>query len=667
MTLYRVAVVETDGRETVREVEVTPAAPDQRACDRQAQLHAKVLRGETPTRQELDTSRDEWHLRNPATAAIAEALGATRRELTREEMRRLDMEDSRPTYVDAVLPDGSILAPIFQRPRSVNLTGETGGTSDTFSHNCGSGADRAVIAFGSRRAGGSEPVSGITYDGVALTDISNIGTTGTGNASVWKRTMKRAAGASTGANDVVVSYTAGGASINAAVTATGVDTTTIHRTPDNSVVQSTTSDRTDTVNPTSQVGDLVIATARIAGFTVDTITPGTGQTSFFDQTNNGYGRGSSKAGEASSTEMSYRMQHGSSLNLAVALSGFALIPASGLTAVQQDADLRWSLLSAAQQDLETRWAILNAVQQDTDLRWAILNSTQADIELRWAVIGAAQADVDLRWEVLAALSAVHKDVDLRWALLSAAEADLDVRWALLNALQKDAELRWALLSSTTVDVDLRWSVVAAVSQDAELQWEVLSALTGVSKDVDLRWSLIAAAQNDMEMRWAILNAAQQDVEFRWAVISYAQQDVDFRWGLLSAAFGDLDLRWSVVIELLQVHQDLDMRWSLVQAVHDSLDVRWSILNSLFADVDLRWAVAQAVASSLEAQWSILGSAAKDAELRWTVVGVGERSLELRWTFEGVLGTVVLDQHKIIVKDDRSVVVVRADETSIVIH
>jgi hypothetical protein len=327
--IYRVAVVETDGRETVRDVEVTPAAPDQRACDRQAQLNAKVLRGETPTRQELDTSRDEWHLRNPATAAIADALGATRRELTREEMRRLQMEDSRPTYMDAVLPDGSILAPIFKPPRSISLTGAVGHTAGhTFSHNCGSGADRVVFAIGSIRQGGADAVTAITYDGVSMGLVASIGTTGTGTASVWQRTGKLAAGATTGANDVVVTAVGSSGINHGAVTAVDIDTTTIHRTVATHVEQTTTSDRTDTLNPVSAVDDLVMVTARIGGITINTITPGTGQTSFLDTTNFGYARGSTKAGAATSTEISYRMEHGSSINLATAISAFALIPAS---------------------------------------------------------------------------------------------------------------------------------------------------------------------------------------------------------------------------------------------------------------------------------------------------------------------------------------------------
>lgn len=98
------------------------------------------------------------------------------------------------------------------------------GSSMTWSHTC-SGSDRLLhVSVGARHSGGTNNVvSGVTYNGVALTlvrgDEANFGTFAT---SVW-----RLVAPATGANDIVVTFTG---SIDTSGQAVGVSLTGVHQT-----------------------------------------------------------------------------------------------------------------------------------------------------------------------------------------------------------------------------------------------------------------------------------------------------------------------------------------------------------------------------------------------------------------------------------------------------
>lgn len=77
----------------------------------------------------------------------------------------------------------------------------TGGTSNTWSHTC-SGTNRILFVFVYLNSGGADLVTGVTYNGVALTLIDKQGNSDSGNDWTY---LFYLINPSTGANNVVVS------------------------------------------------------------------------------------------------------------------------------------------------------------------------------------------------------------------------------------------------------------------------------------------------------------------------------------------------------------------------------------------------------------------------------------------------------------------------------
>jgi hypothetical protein len=104
---------------------------------------------------------------------------------------------------------------------STNITGWGGGTVDALSHTC-SGSNRLLLVWVFFE-GSSGSVTGITYNGVALTSVSSV-TEGTmeRKAELW-----RLIAPATGANDIEVSYSGSPNNIGViGLSFTGVDQTT---------------------------------------------------------------------------------------------------------------------------------------------------------------------------------------------------------------------------------------------------------------------------------------------------------------------------------------------------------------------------------------------------------------------------------------------------------
>jgi hypothetical protein len=131
-------------------------------------------------------------------------------------------------------------------------TSDTTGTSLTYAHSVSGSTDLAIWVYVDcfRSPTTSDP-SGVTYAGAAMTKISNYaGGTGNDNfMSLWRR-----AAPSTGANNVVVTFSQSHEIVSSSISYSGVDQTTPNDTPVNNDVTVT--------NPshsiTSATGDMVV-------------------------------------------------------------------------------------------------------------------------------------------------------------------------------------------------------------------------------------------------------------------------------------------------------------------------------------------------------------------------------------------------------------------------
>lgn len=168
----------------------------------------------------------------------------------------------------------------------------------TFSHTC-SGSDRLLVVGCAINSGASAAVSGVTYNGVAMTSAgAAVMDGGNTEVSLWYLVAP-----ATGANNIVVSISGTISGIAAGGTSfTGVD----QATPVGTYASANGNSSTASVSVSSESGGMVID---IAGcFITRTLSVGSGQTQRFN-TSGGFvvvGAGSTEPG-ASSVTMSWSL------------------------------------------------------------------------------------------------------------------------------------------------------------------------------------------------------------------------------------------------------------------------------------------------------------------------------------------------------------------------
>lgn len=175
-------------------------------------------------------------------------------------------------------------------------------TSLTFSHTVGAGSNTLlIVAVMILTGGGGQTVSGVTYNGTAMSKLDGSSSAmvadsgGSVRTELW--TLKAP---SSGAHNVVISLAGGGASFFAVASSwTGVDQTT----PLGTAAKTTVASGDISVSPSSATGDVVVDAVTENGVTIPT--PGAGQTVLQQDNSFKIGASSYKAGAASSTTMSW--------------------------------------------------------------------------------------------------------------------------------------------------------------------------------------------------------------------------------------------------------------------------------------------------------------------------------------------------------------------------
>jgi hypothetical protein len=171
-------------------------------------------------------------------------------------------------------------------------------TTITWSHTC-TGSELGLLVGVSYRNDVAQTITGVTYNGVAMTSVGTIANGGTVAVDIWKLSAP-----ASGAHNVVVTFSANvGRAVTGAVSFTGAHQTTASLT--GTFASATGTSTAPSVAVTSAAGEIVLDTVGINSSTVDA-TVGAGQTSLWnDVTANGgadkEGAGSTEAGAASVT------------------------------------------------------------------------------------------------------------------------------------------------------------------------------------------------------------------------------------------------------------------------------------------------------------------------------------------------------------------------------
>lgn len=155
-------------------------------------------------------------------------------------------------------------------PDAVSTASGNGVTSISWSHTC-TGTDRAIFVGMSH----SGTITGVTYAGVAMTAvIEAVPGDGAYNAATWKLSNP-----ASGANTVVVTFSASATGEGGAFSVTGAHQTTASLT--SGATTSTGLDTTPTITIASATGDMVFGmTASNQAFAP--VAPGTGGTELWD-------------------------------------------------------------------------------------------------------------------------------------------------------------------------------------------------------------------------------------------------------------------------------------------------------------------------------------------------------------------------------------------------
>lgn len=153
---------------------------------------------------------------------------------------------------------------------STARTGTFGATSLTWSHTC-TGADRAL--FVSISLGQSMTVTGITYNGVALTNRSIIAN-GVIRAEIWLLVAP-----TSGANNIIASFSGTASAVGGATSWTGVDPTT----PTDSAVTASGNDTAPTVVASCASDQFVVDVVAVEDSGDGIATVGSGQTERWNQ------------------------------------------------------------------------------------------------------------------------------------------------------------------------------------------------------------------------------------------------------------------------------------------------------------------------------------------------------------------------------------------------
>ncbi|RLD03824.1 MAG: hypothetical protein DRI32_06770, partial [Chloroflexi bacterium] len=202
-------------------------------------------------------------------------------------------------------------------------------TSITISHTTGTGSDRLMLVGVSQQRN-SDTVTGITYNGVALTQVTYTGISADDRTEVWYL-LDSDLPSDGAAHNVVVSLSANSlGTVAGVVTFTGVDQSSPLGTSMFATGRRTT-DGNPTVTVTSETNGMVFDTLEVRDDDDDvTLTLGSGQTTQWGPSRAGSrtrGTGSTKAGAASVT-MSYSISDGDGDNNRWAILAVPVSPAT---------------------------------------------------------------------------------------------------------------------------------------------------------------------------------------------------------------------------------------------------------------------------------------------------------------------------------------------------
>jgi hypothetical protein len=325
-------------------------------------------------------------------------------------------------------------------------------------------------------------------------------------------------------------------------------------------------------------------------------------------------------------------------------SGFTYTPNGGQTSVYQDnqgggpQSQFWSDEASLGGDVDMGWSWNGTNNESAALvAWEVLSEA--------ASTAPVSNDASLHWRLF---NSIITNTDLRWNLLQRLATDAHLQWSLHSSITADSALAWRLLSTISRDADLRWSTRQPAENDLAAHWDIASALASVSTDLAAHWNVLQAINATLTHRWDIRTDVFSSAQLLWSLVSKTTGDLGLAWSLVQRLTADLESRWEVHQNISQnvgliwdmesalqtVDADLALSWDLRRAIAATLDTRWDLLRTVGVDADMRWDIANSVITDLQLNHRLLANVAADADLRWDALSFSDNSLTLSWSLGG---------------------------------
>ena len=186
---------------------------------------------------------------------------------------------------------------------------------------------------------------------------------------------------------------------------------------------------------------------------------------------------------------------------------------------------------------------LTRIQSDAALTWSVLERVNSDKTLAWSLLNRVDSDLTVSWSIL---NRVLSDFDLSWNSLERVASEGSLSWSILNRINSDSDISWSVLERLSVDSNISWSLLERITADRDLVWNINLALSRISNDLALRWSLEERVFNSLIVSWSSLERVLSDKTLAWSILNRVSNDLFASYSIQNRVINDLDIEWSVI-------------------------------------------------------------------------------------------------------------------------
>ena len=182
-----------------------------------------------------------------------------------------------------------------------------------------------------------------------------------------------------------------------------------------------------------------------------------------------------------------------------------------------------------------------------------------------------------------------------------------------------------------------WTWTADQTSDTVVGWSLtvppIVSTTPVNKDLVLLWNVRAAVGKSLVQLWHTRANVTRSLITRWNVATSVTRSLITRWNVTTSVGRAYIYRWNV---RAAVGPSLVVRWNVRAAINRTLTLPWKVATSVGRPYVYRWAVRQAVGSSDTYLWNTRAAVGRTYIYRWNVRAAVTRSLITRWNVRSLV-------------------------------